>query len=436
VAPVIGLTLFALAGLATPARAQDPDGAKRLVPVPTAGIEVAFWSDPPAGSLVHPGSQARLYARTNADCYLTVFSVDTEGRMRLLYPRSFEDGWIAGGRNYRVPEPGSGYDLRFAGPPGMEYVYALASLHPLHSRYPSWMSMGLEPMPPLDDWNDDIDPYRCGRVVGDPFYQVRTFCEDLVPYPEQRDSYATAWVYFHLGRRVPYPRFLCSDCHGGGWVDPYGPVCPAVRIRAGDVRCSGYIDFRVAWFPRYTYEVWTGWRPRTWRGHRWDGPDGRWVWSSADGHRALHDRFSDACPPGRDVPGPWNRDHGRDPRRNDGRDDAPGDGRGDPRVEGRGGREVRPLAPEANGPWGRGFDERLRRAVGEKDERRGSEDRPPPVRPREPEVRNVDPRSGVPSPKPPAQSDRGDRGRESGRAKDSPPRSPDRAPKEEHGRSR
>lgn len=425
---VIAMAFAALAGALSPARAQDPGGEKRLVPVPTSGIEVEFWSDPPAGSLVQPGSRARLYARTNGDCYLTVFCVDTEGRMRLLYPRPFEDGWMEGGHTYRLPEPGSGYDLRFAGPPGMEYVYALASLHPLRSRYPSWLAQGLEPMPPREDWDEDIDPYRDGLVVGDPFYQVRVFCEELVPYPQQHDSYATAWVYFHLGRRVPYPRSLCSDCHWGGVVDPYGPACPAVRLRVGDVRCSGHIDFRLTWFPRYTYEVWTGWRPRAWHGDRWNGPDGRWVWSSADGRRVLGGHFSDARFPDHQGPGPWDRDHRRDERR--------GDGRGDPRDDGRGGREVRPQRPGDNNAWGRGFEERLRRAIGEKEERRDPGGKPAPVRSRKPEVRNADPRPGVTSPKPPSLPDRGDRGREQRRAKDSPPRSPDRPAKEGHGRSR
>jgi hypothetical protein len=427
------LALVVLAGVAIAARAEDPDGAKRLVPVPSSGVEVELWSDPPAGSLVHPGSRARLYARTNADCYLALISVDTEGRLRLLYPRPFDDGWIAGGRTYRVPEPGSGSDLVFAGPVGMEYVYAVASLSPLRSRYPEWMAQGMEPEPLPDDWADDVDPYRTGWVVGDPFQQVRAFCEELVPYPDERDSYATAWVYFHLGRRVSYPRYLCSDCHWGGGVDPYGPACPAVRVRVGNFPCSGYIDFRLAWFPRYTYEVWTGWRPRHWGGGRWDGPDGRWVWSSADGHRRLRDRFADARSPGRDVRGPRERD--------DNRGSGPWDrgrgtpGRGDVQDVPRGeGREVSPQRPDEGNSWGRGFDERLRRAVGEREQRRSREDRS--ARTREPDVRNADPRPGVTPSKPPSRPDRGDRGREPSRSRDSAPRSPDRSPRAEHGRSR
>ncbi len=485
-AAAVLLALSGSLGLAFPAWAQDPHGSSRLVSVPSAGIEVELWSSPAAGSVVRPGSAVRFHARANADCYLTVFSVDTEGRMRMLYPHPFDDGWIAGGRTYTVPGPHSGYDLHFSGPPGIEYVYALASLYPLRSRYPSWMTMGTGSRPDPEEWGDDVDPIRDGWIVGDPFYQVRGFCEDLVPYPEERDTYATAWVYFHLGRRVPYPRYLCSDCHWGGWVDPYGPACAAIRIRCGSIHHTGHFDFRLAWYPWYTYEVWTGWRPRSWHGHRWSGPDGRWVWSSADGRRVLRDRFVDAGPRGRTVAPPGIRQDGdRDPRvdirpeprgnpRADGRDDIRSGGRGDPRPnprgdlrtdrrddvratprEGRADRnrrepEVTPSSrTRADGsPWGRGFDERLRRAVGEREGNREREARPPAARPREPEARppavrppepgsrNTKPGPGVSSPRVPAKPDRSDRGRESRGSKESTPRSPNRSAKEGRSRSR
>jgi hypothetical protein len=431
-ATAIVLVLCALVGMTTLASARDLDGVERLVPVPSGGIGVEFWSDPPAGSLVSPGSEVNLYARSDADCYLTVFSVDTEGRMRLLYPQPFDDGWIAGGRTYRVPEPRSSYSLRFSGPPGMEYVYALVSLYPLRSRYPSWMALGPGAPPAPEDWSDEMDPYRSGWVVGDPFYQVRGFCENLVPYPERRDAYATAWVYFHLGRRVPYPRFLCSDCHGGGMVDPYGPACSAVRVRVGDFGFSGHLDFRLAWFPRYSYEVWTGWRPRTWRGDRWNGPDGRWVWSSADGHRVLGGHFSDARSPADHRTDP--RDHG--PGRNGRWGEGNGDSRGDPRGDGRGGPIAPPPRTGNDNAWGRGFEERLRRVIGERGNQRDPEGKPIPAKPREPEVRSADRRSGVPPSKPPAQPGRGDSGREPRRTKESSPRSPERPTRDGQGRSR
>lgn len=334
-----GRTLIAFGvacALTAPAAAVGPD---KLVPVPSSGLEVRLWSDPDAGSLVRSGDRVRLYLRTNADCYATVFSVDTEGRVRLLFPGPHDDGWVEGGRTWRIPRGGAGYDLRFAGPPGIEYVYAVASYAPMRDRYPVWLSDGraLDPEPWW--WEDDCEAWETGWVVGDPFYRMRGFCEHLVPDPHRTDTYASAYIYWHLGRRVQYPRYLCSDCHWGGWIDPYGPTCSAVSIRIGDVRCSGWIDFRVVFRPVYTYCVDRHWRPRWWDGPRWDGPDGRWVWSSADSRQRMREHFRDA------------RDRDRFVR--DGRDRERHGWDRSPKVEGK--------QPES--PWSRSHEERITRSL-------------------------------------------------------------------------
>jgi len=288
--------------LAQPGYSGLSDGAEKLIPVPSdVGLMVDLWSDPEAGALVHPGDRARIFFRANADCYVTVFSVDTEGRVRLLFPGPREDGWVEGRRTVRLPEPRWGHDLVFAGPPGIEYVYAVASYAPMYDRYPPWLAEGrvLDPDPYW--YEEDGDVWETGWVVGDPYYRMRIFCEHLVPDPRRTDSYSTAYLFFHLGRRVSHPRYLCSDCHTGGWIDPYGPACPAVLIRHDDIRCRGWIDFRIILRPRYTYHVHRTWRPRHWQGRDWDGPDGRWVWSSADRRPNLRHQFEDARDIGRLV---------------------------------------------------------------------------------------------------------------------------------------
>jgi hypothetical protein len=282
--------------------------AQRLTPVPESGLRVDLWTDPDPGSVVQPGDRARIYCRTNADCYVTVISVDTEGRLRLISPVAHEDGWVEAGRTYQVPAPRAGYDLVFSGPPGMEYLYAVASMEPVRDRYPSWLIEGRVWEP--NEWQEaeDPDPYSTGWIIGDPFYQMRAFCSALVRHPERTELYASAYVYFHLGRRVPYPRYVCADCHRTRWVDPYGASCSAVRIQVGGWNCSGWIDFHVAFAPRYTYVVCPDWRPRQWPHGPWSGPGGRWVWSSADGRDLLRRNFADARDDQRHA---WNREQGR-----------------------------------------------------------------------------------------------------------------------------
>lgn len=335
-------------------------GRDKLIPVPERGLELELWADPSAGSIVYPGDRAFLYFRANADCYVTVFSVDTEGRVRLLYPGIHDGGYVEGRSTYRLPARGAGHNLVFGGPPGIEYIYAVASFEPMRHRYPHWMVGGRLADPSPGWWDGECDVWDSGWVVGDPFFRIRRFCEQLVPEPHRPERFATAYLYWHLGRHVAYPRYVCSDCHRGGYVDPYGPACVAVQVRPGDVRPWGWIDFRVVFSPCYTYEVWRTWRPRHWHGHDWRGPDGRWVWSSRDGRGVLRNHFRDATEVRWGDRGP---------------------GQGDPR--GRDGREVR----SESTPWGRSHEERIDRAVrelrGEREARESREaERNPADKPR------------------------------------------------------
>ncbi len=383
---------------------------KELVPVPHGRVRVQLWSDPPAGTVVPTGARARLYFRASNDCYVTLLSVDTEGRVRMLFPDRGDDGWVEGGHTYRIPARRAGYDLMFAGPPGQEYVYALASVYPMRDRYPEWLAERRVPDrgPWADDgWDDgwdngwsDEDPddtvYFTGWIIGDPFFRMRVFCRRLVPYPELPETYASAYVYFNVGRHVSYPRTVCADCHWGPHFDPYGPPCSAVSLRIGNVPCAGWVDFRVVFVPHYRYEVCRDWRPRGWRGSRWDGPDGRWVWSSADGRR-LRGTFDSGRWVGRGEDGrsAWDR-NGTKPL-------PPGR-----ESEGRGpGREVRENAPQVN-PWVRAHQERLESVV----------------RPEKPEEgRRVEPRQEKPAETRPEQRHVEDRGRgERKPAQPDPPR--------------
>lgn len=267
-------------------RARGGDSPALLVPVPVSRAGIELWSDPAAGSVVYPGDRANIYFRSERDAFVTVISVDTEGRVRLLFPRHFESGWVPGGCSVRVPERGAGYDLRFSGPSGIEYVYAVASQDRCDQRYPEWLVDGR-----IWDYDPSCDRetlYDVGWVIGDPLFRLREFSRELVPTPDCTDRYTSAWLSFCVGRRVDYPRTICRDCHSVGPWDPYDARCPAVRVVIDGHSCSGVIDFRLIFAPRWSYEVDRHWCDRRWRGHE---PDGRWRWSSADGVKRLRTTF-------------------------------------------------------------------------------------------------------------------------------------------------
>ncbi len=49
------------------------------------------------------GEPARVYFKTNIDAYITVFRVDTDGQIRVLFPvEPWEDNYARGGRTFEV----------------------------------------------------------------------------------------------------------------------------------------------------------------------------------------------------------------------------------------------------------------------------------------------------------------------------------------------
>ena len=208
---------------------------QRLVEVPRGGLEVDLWSHPGSGATVRPGQRIELFFETNADCYVTVVSVDPAGRARRLFPAGGDDGWVQGGHVYRLPDPHDRVDLVVTGPHGEERVFALASLEPLQDRYPRWWHDG--PGSRIDYYEEDCF-FRTGWVLGDPVYEFGIFCERVVPHPRHYETYSSAYVTFRVGGWKPAVH-CCSICGGirpGGHGDVY------VEIHWYDHH--GRIDFR------------------------------------------------------------------------------------------------------------------------------------------------------------------------------------------------
>src|SRR6266700_4112410 len=109
--------------------------------VPTPAVRGALSSDRPRielwtnrgeGADVTRGERVRLYFRLDQDAYVTIFRVDTDGRIRVLFPRDpWEDNFARGGRDLEV----DGNELAREGftiddYPGVGYVFAVTSADP------------------------------------------------------------------------------------------------------------------------------------------------------------------------------------------------------------------------------------------------------------------------------------------------------------------
>ena len=289
---LVGLTtLVAAASLAAAAEhvpaaypeddpSADPGPVQRIV---HAGrLDVDVWINKDEGGVYRPGESMRVYFRSTGDSYVLVFNVDTEGYIHLIYPYGPEDPpFVDGGRAYRIPSRSDPYDLVADGPPGIEYVVAIASPYPFQN-LPWYLSPDRADgdRPDLEDDDDDTDS---GQISGDPYVGIDRIIRRIAP-PGREDRLATNETYFYIDRRVEYPRYVCADCHYHPfYFDPYLNACSVFEIRV-DATWAHYAPIRYGTVrPRYIYRI----RPQApTRYRQWKSQ-----WSSLDGRATLRTRF-------------------------------------------------------------------------------------------------------------------------------------------------
>src|SRR5216684_1957405 len=166
------------------------------------------------------GQGVRVHFRAEQDAYVTIIRIDTDGRVRVLFPREpWEDNFVRGARDYEVQ--GQSYRDAFSidDYPGVGYIFAIAAADPFSYD-------GLERN---DHW--DYRVIANGRVHGDTYVAVTDLAQRMVP-----DGYS-AWDYdvasYYVQQHYDYPRFLCYDCHSyvsySAWR-PYDYTCVRFRI--------------------------------------------------------------------------------------------------------------------------------------------------------------------------------------------------------------
>ena len=263
--------------------------AYAVTAVPTQSIrqssrfQIDVWINREEGGVYRPGESMRVFFRSNADAYVLVYNIDTEGYIHLVYPFGPSDpARVEGGRAYRVPARHDPYDLVADGPAGMEYVVAVASRYPFQDL--PWYLSGRDA--DRDDYDDELDS---GQIVGDPYVGIERLNSRIIAPGAEDESDATE-TYFYIDHRVDYPRYICADCHYSAFgFDPYQSVCSVVDIRI-DATWVHYAPVRVGVVrPRYYYHV------------RSTAPDRYRVWkdrwSSLDGPSTLRSRFTVAPSP-------------------------------------------------------------------------------------------------------------------------------------------
>jgi hypothetical protein len=200
-----------------------------VVPTPTPKVgastfyrpRIELWTNRGDGAVYTRGERVRLYFRLDQDAYVTIFRVDTDGRVRVLFPREpWEDNFARGGRDFEVDGNQLHRDaFAIDDYPGVGYLFAVAAPDPfIYDNIESG-----------DHW--DYRVIADGRVRGDPYVALTDLAQRIVP-----EGYAD-WDYdvitYNVERHYDYPRFLCYDCHSyvsySTW-DPYYASCVRFRI--------------------------------------------------------------------------------------------------------------------------------------------------------------------------------------------------------------
>ncbi|KPJ96282.1 MAG: hypothetical protein AMS18_01065 [Gemmatimonas sp. SG8_17] len=237
------VSLVGLAAAASPGSHAAP--VMHRVP---EGPYVELWT---SGELFHPGDRVHVWVRPAEDAHVMVFRVDTDGRVRVLYPRyPWHDNFIAGGERVEVWNPSDGddsYAFVVDDDPGTGYLFAVASRVPFEF---DAFALG-------DHWDYRHIAYY-GRVTGDPYVTLTHLVDQMVPATAY-DAYSYDVSPYHVGQRYDYPRFLCYDCHAympyRSW-NPYQHACVKFRIEIHEA--PYYYPARVYAETRVAYT-----RPRT-----------------------------------------------------------------------------------------------------------------------------------------------------------------------------
>jgi hypothetical protein len=213
----VALGWMLLAGLPLPVSTPDHI-AVASVPRPAvrAAGRVTVWTnreDP-----YRRGEGARVYLSTGEPSYVTVFRVDTDGRLRVLFPREpWGDTYVRDGRDLEVSGARGGRSFIVDDYPGMGYVFAIASSSPFEY---------------ADITRGDYWDYRLidgGRIQGDPYVVLTDLAERIT----RGNDYDYDIVPYHVDQRYDYPRFVCYDCHAYASYDewnPYERACTRFRV--------------------------------------------------------------------------------------------------------------------------------------------------------------------------------------------------------------
>jgi len=173
-------------------------------------LDIEVWTGHSDGEY-YEGDNIVIHFRANRDAFVALYSIDTRGRVNLLFPtHPGEDNFVHGGVTYSLPGGEDDYDLVVSGPEGFEHVQIIAS----RERFPipDWYQ-GPELVDDWDDRNEFMDWVNANYFLR---YQGQRFAYDRAVI------YVNEWEenYFRPIYRPIYPSWTI---YGNAYIDyPWG----------------------------------------------------------------------------------------------------------------------------------------------------------------------------------------------------------------------
>ncbi len=201
-------------------------------------LDVEVWTNHTDNEF-YAGDNIVLSFRANRDAFVAIYTVDSKGRVNLLFPSSPNgNNFIEGGETYRLPDYQDDFDFVVSGPEGVETIQIIASKErfPIPDWYPT---SGI--IDDAEDRNEFMD-----------YINSRYF----VRYDGQRFAFDRSSIYINeweddYYRPVYYPSYPSWTVAGNVYIDyPYG----------GSVYIDG-IYWGIA--PLYIPRIYVGWQTFT-----------------------------------------------------------------------------------------------------------------------------------------------------------------------------
>jgi len=180
----IVFTLFALIAVISFATVGYDLEKVIIVPIPQE-FEVSIWLDKDPGSLYKNGEEVKVFFKTNADAYVTIYDIMPDGKVQLIFPNKYDtNNFVKANKEYSLPTDSAklGYRLLVSGESGMEIFQIVASKQQLPFLKSAIEKFSKEAFPFFED--------LANKLV-----------EELVKPFVDKEEYAVAQTYFYVNAR-------------------------------------------------------------------------------------------------------------------------------------------------------------------------------------------------------------------------------------------